>query len=447
MKRKHLLLICTFAISLFALSSCGGDDPTPPPPPPPPVDELTSLTITSDKTTVLDNTGDVFTFSVIGNDGVNYTTTSTIYVNSSPISGNTFSANDNSGIHSVYAKYGDIQSNALNLIILGENITFENITISADVDGDAALNQKISFTVMGKVVSEGNFNITSLVQLYVNGEAVDGTTFTPTVAQSYSIYAKIGTQTSNTITITVTAAPSGYKHKVLIEDFTGAWCPYCTRILYAIDLLHAQTNDVLIAAIHRGNSSGGYYDPFNVPEGATLESTVPGFEGYPTAWIGRSKIWTYPEPNNLAQPQGMLKTSSPYGIAISSTLGASSGSIDISVAFDESLSSAKLVVYVLEDNLILNQANGYSDLYGGKNPIPNFSHQDVVRKVVTNILGNAIPADKTTAGSTYTTTLSANYTSANVANLKVMAFILDSAGKVVNVRVVSANTTNDFERL
>ena len=441
MKRKHLLLICTFAVSLFALSSCGSDDPTPPPPPPPPpVEKPTSLTLSSNKTTVLENSGDVFTFNIVGNDAINYTSLSTFYVNGTAITGNTYSANGNSGIHTVYAKYEELQSNTITLNILGENFVFENITIPPI---DAVFKgEEVSFTVTGVISGGENFDITSLIQIFVDNSPIEGTTYTPTEAKSYSIYAKIGTQTSNTITFT---AIKGYKHKVLIEDFTGAWCPYCTRILHAIDLLHVQTSDVLIAAIHRGNASGSYYDPFNVPEAVALEDKL-GVEGYPTAWIGRTAVWTYPEPNNINQPINMIQGKTAYGISISSSLSASSGTVDISVAFDMSLSSAKLVVYILEDNLILNQANGYSDLYGGQNPIPNFNHKDVVRKVATNILGDAIPADKSVAGSVYTTSLTVpTFTSANVANLRVMAFLLDGTGKVVNVQVAPANTILDFE--
>jgi len=437
MKRKHLLLICTFAISLFALSSCGGDDPTPPPPPP---GGPTSVVLSSDNATIFDNSDNVFTLKIVGNNSVDYTSESTFYVNGNAITGNIFDPEGNSGSYTVYAKYGDIESNTIILNVIGENFAFESISISSNIDV-AFIESEFSFKVLGTIPSAGNIDITNLMTIFVNDSPIDGTTFTPLEANNYSVYAKLGTQTSNTITIT---AIKGYKHKVLIEDFTGAWCPYCTRILYAIDLLHAQTSDVLIAAIHRGNPSGGYYDPFNVPEAAALEDKL-GVEGYPTAWIGRTAVWTYPEPNNINQPINMIQGKTAYGISISSSLSASSGTVDISVAFDAALSSAKLVVYVLEDNLILDQANGYSDLYGGQHPIPNFNHKDVVRKVVTNILGDAIPAEKTTAGSTYTTTLNANYTSANVANLKVMAFVLDASGNVVNVQVAKANTTLGFE--
>jgi len=447
MKRKHFLLACTFAVSLFALSSCGGDDPTPPPPPPPPPVGPTSIALSSNKITVFDNSGETFTFTIVGNDDINYTSTSTFYVNGSAITGNTFNPSGNSGTYTVYAKYEDVQSNTITLNVLGENFVFAEINLSSSaVDDLGFTGYAISFTVMGKIPDGENIDITNLVQIFVNDSPISGSTFTPTAVGAHTIYAKIGTQTSNTITVTITTI-QGYKHRVLIEDFTGAWCPYCTRILYAIELLHEQTDDVLIAAIHRGNASGSYYDPFNVPEAVALEDKL-GVEGYPTAWINRATDWTYPEPNNINQPIGMIQTSSYYGISISSNLGSTSGTIDISFAFKANLPSAKFVVYVLEDNLILNQANGYSNLYGGQNPIPNFNHQDVVRKVATNILGDAIPANESTTDSFYTTSLTVpTYQSANVANLKVMAFLLDGTGKVVNARVVQANTTNDFEEL
>jgi len=75
----------------------------------------------------------------------------------------------------------------------------------------------------------------------------------------------------------------------------------------------------------------------------------------------------------------------------------------------------------------------------------NFNHKDVVRASVTDILGNGndstIPAENSVVGGIYQKTFTANYTSANVANLKVMVMLLNAQGRVVNVQVAPANQT------
>jgi len=248
-----------------------------------------------------------------------------------------------------------------------------------------------------------------------------------------------------TCTVTVTAEPmipALFVHKVLVEDLTGTWCGYCTRMFAAMDKVLGLTNKVVEAYIHTS-------DQWNL---SAKDPWVTKFEaaGVPTAYINRTTKWTGNEPSPQV-PINMIQSSSKYGIAISSTLGATSGTIEVSFYFREAVTAAKCVVYVLEDGLIADQSNfyipgnGIGILYGGANPIKNFVHRNVVRASVTHILGNDIPADKSIKDSMYKATFSANYTSTKIANLLVMAMLLDNTGKVLNVQLVPANQTVDFE--
>ena len=51
----------------------------------------------------------------------------------------------------------------------------------------------------------------------------------------------------------VNQVPIEYKQYVLVEDYTGTWCGYCTRVSFAIEELKKQTNDAVVIAIHQGD--------------------------------------------------------------------------------------------------------------------------------------------------------------------------------------------------
>jgi hypothetical protein len=439
---KYLLLTGLIISSLFIFPACGNDEPNNPEETVP-----ASLTISSNQAILFNDSNESFVFTVTGDDGLDYTASSEFYVNNALQFDNTFRANTE-GMYAVYAKYKTRQSNTINVEVIDRGIQLTDITIASNTyeiveeSGDAFV-----FSVTGTKTDGESIDLSDLegIKYYVNNTLIEGKTFTPTEVNEYSVYATFNdTITSNSLTVTCLPNPAIYVHKVLVEDFTGAWCGYCTRVLNGIEQVHAQTDKVLVAAIHRGSASGSDYDPFNLPEGMLLERQL-GVTGYPCAWLNRATVWTYPENTHISQPINMLKAGSAYGIGIASTMGAASGTVTATIHFNAALPNAKCVVYVLEDNLICDQYNYLPNLYGGQNPIPNFNHKDVVRTVASNILGDAIPANQSGEGSTYTAQFTASYTSLDINNLRIMVVLLDSNGHVANVQVAPANTTQEYE--
>jgi hypothetical protein len=90
--------------------------------------------------------------------------------------------------------------------------------------------------------------------------------------------------------------------------------------------------------------------------------------------------------------------------------------------------------------------NSSSPWNGAGDPIQNFEHNHVARATLTNIFGDQIPADQAVLGSTYYKdfiyTIPAAY---SAANLDLVAFVVDSSGKVVNVQKVKAGSDQDFD--
>lgn len=329
-----------------------------------------------------------------------------------------------------------------------DNESNPSLTISSDKSNITnSLEESFTFTV----VNQDEEDVTIETTIFINGNSIEGNTFNSSEIGTYEVYATKDELQSNSITINISEEPVDYyAHKVLLEDYTGTWCGYCPRVTYSIELLHEETDRVVIAALHRAQdqSSSQYaYDPFTFHEARTLEQKWNDFEGYPYAKINRTETWEFPEFNNLNQATDKLQNSSPFGIAISSNLEETSGSIDVSFKFSEDVSeNLKYIVYIAEDKVLYDQTNYYTDIYGGKNPIEDFEQNDLVRALANdNILGTAIPSDNTITNGTYEVSLSANYVSNNTDNLKVIAFITDNEGNVLNVQVAKGNTEQDFE--
>lgn len=291
-------------------------------------------------------------------------------------------------------------------------------------------------------VSKGNniTDVSSNAKVYINGTLQVGNVVQMNTAGTYDVYSTYvnssnTTLTSNTIQVKV-LTPINYTKRVLIEDFTGTWCGWCPRVAYGIDQVLTQTDKAEVVAIHQGN------DPYNINTGSYSVS------GYPTANLNRTTVWKYPEDSNIIQVVGLTSGTNPkLGVAINSTLTNGTINADVKVKFGFDFSDLKLVVYVVENGLIYNQTN-YTSYYGGSSTIANFEHNHVLRKIVTDISGDAITGS-TNQNDQYSKNFSIAVPSnvTNSANLDIVAFVIDNTGKAINVRTGAVGTSQTFEQL
>lgn len=198
-------------------------------------------------------------------------------------------------------------------------------------------------------------------------------------------------------------AGSGFQHRVLIEDFTGAWCGWCPRVSNSIEDLESTHNDGVVAvALHNGDKLA-----FNPYQSTLANSLWDGFgtptnqRGYPFAVLNRSTEWsaTNGDKMNKNQVVNLIKPSSPIGIKISSELGETSGKVDVSFKFNQSYTGLKYIVYVVQDGIILSQEN-YTNNYDGVKKIKDFKHNSVA-KATNNIFGESVT--NSSSGSEFTT--------------------------------------------
>jgi len=233
-------------------------------------------------------------------------------------------------------------------------------------------------------------------------------------------------------------ATSKFTKKVLIEDFTGTWCGWCPRVSFGIEKVEEQTDQTVTVAIHRGST-----DPYHFGE-SNIGSLDEG--SYPTAKLNRNILWNYPEPENVTQIIHLTNQVAQLGLSINSTLSGNTLTIDVNTTFETNLSETKQVVYLVEDNLNYDQTN-YTEYYNGVSTISNFEHDNVLRKVLTNIFGDAIPSSESKKDNEYLANYDLTIPSqvTNVNNLKIVAFVVDHSGTVLNVQSARINQFKDYD--
>lgn len=235
---------------------------------------------------------------------------------------------------------------------------------------------------------------------------------------------------------------SGYfKKRVLIEDYTGTWCGNCTRVAYAIDQVNAESDKAVTVAIHNGN------DPYHFEGIAPLKNLIlPNSPlALPVSRLNRMNVWTFPEPTNTQEAINLTGNNSGLGIAMNSTVENGMINLDVNIKFALNYTDLKLVVYLLEDDLVYLQRN-YTTYYDNVNPIPAYTHNHVLRAAMTNILGDAI-TENTEAGSTITRNFSIPVPEniENASNLNFVAFLVGSDNVAINTRASHANEEQEFE--
>ncbi len=227
-----------------------------------------------------------------------------------------------------------------------------------------------------------------------------------------------------------------YAHKVLLEDFTGAWCGYCPLVAFDIEQMEEQYPEKFEAvAIHNN-------DPFDFNSKARnkYEKKV-GVKGYPAAFTNRS-INFRQNPNSVLDSH---LASSPIGISLKTNLTATGGTVDLAIRFSENYTDGIYhTVYILEDGLIANQEN-YTDLYGGASTLINFVHNNTLIGLSDGFEGKFVPGIITKSGNEFKRDgVEISYTAQDVNKLRAVVVVAAADGKVLNVFSAKANETKDF---
>lgn len=313
------------------------------------------------------------------------------------------------------------------------------------VESNKALrNQEVNLNLIGT----DDVNHTTNATFYVNNEVLEGTTFAASTTGAYQIKATYLLNGVETTTATETIEVFIPKRKIVLEIFTGTWCGYCPRKKPAVESLRALTDHVAVVAIH-GNSANTSTDPFTIEDGIFLKNHL-NIPGYPTGIVNRDVFWNLQASTTAAQPfMALAGEESPVSISIASEISNSNLSVKTSLVSEAQLSDHTLVVYLLEDTVIHNQASYYdgdpnSPFFGMGNPLKDFEHNEVLRQLLTNPLGDAISTLTPLAPKdfAFTTTIPSEY---DQNNLRLVVAIYDENGVAVNAQFANINEFKSFE--
>ena len=424
---KKILLAFAILTSLF-YTSCSSDGDS---------GSNTSVTVTADSASKFVN--ETVTFTAKDQDNNDVTADADFYVNDGAITGNTFTSST-AGTFVVKAVHNGKTSATISITFNTAPVPLTSIAVTSSVSTlDAGSNFSLTST------GNNGLNLTGNSKFFVNGIQITGSIYTTTTGGLLDVYATYLTSGGTTLTsptIQINVNPViNFNKRLLIEDFTGTWCQFCPRVSYAIELVKAQTSDVVITAIHRGS------DPYNFTGATALENQI-GLSGYPTAMLNRTTEWNYPETATTSVNQAVNLTSGlnpKLGVAMETSTTGNTSTVNVKVKFGKSFNNLKLVVYALENNLTYNQTNSTS-YYGGANPIVGFEHDHVLRAVLSSsILGESI-----TGSTVYNDEFSKSFTytipsNVNASNVRFVAFVVDSSNKALNSREAGPNETQSFE--
>ena len=310
-------------------------------------------------------------------------------------------------------------------------ITSIEVYVSSD---EIIVGQQVLFSVFDNTGK----NRTTEAKFYVNDSEIDGSSYTFNDIGTFDIYAKFQNLKSNTEQVEVNQVPIEYKQYVLVEDYTGTWCGYCTRVSFAIEELKKQTKDAVVIAIHQG-------DPMQFSLEATLRSHF-GVTGFPTAFVDRKARWAPPEPSSLDQVLSKLTNKAYAALAMESSLDGDILTIKVKLKMGYNYKALKLGLYIVEDELIYDQRN-WTSYYQG-DPIKNFEHNDVLRKNITGLLGDEIPSEHLGHDKEFEKEFQYVIPSEfNKDNIRMIAFVTEASKKeTINVRSSKIGESQSFEK-
>lgn len=395
-----------------------------------------SLTLSADKESGSVDINEQAILTVMGNNGLEYTSLSTITLNGKPITGNRHTFTEG-GEHLFLATFESINSNTIEFNVNSGNY----IAIS---DKKILRSEEVIFDYFGP----NGEQMTDKAIFYVNGTAVSGNSFSSSIPGTYEVYAISETEEPSNIKTFEVFVPI---KKLLFEDYTGTWCGWCPRVTNAILELKDRTDDIVVVAHH-------VHDEMEDAQTLPLVSYFK-IEYFPHARYDRTFLVEFPEddPDRLTELAGLAGQNSPYSIAINTSLEGDNLTVEVALKGEEEIPQGyKIITYLLQNDLVFPQDNYLNDdpesrWYQKGDPIPDFVHDEVFEFSLTPIMGSELqrlpPLEK--INFTYNQVdLSqfkyiGNYYNPN--NFEIVAFLTDENNTVLNAQKVKAGQSKVFE--
>jgi thiol-disulfide isomerase/thioredoxin len=309
-----------------------------------------------------------------------------------------------------------------------------NLIPGLNVESSYLKNQLISFEMID---IDGN-NITSSTSFIVNNQLINGNTISYDNIGINEVYADYSIDSQNYSTDSKGFNIVEPINKVIVEDYTGTWCGYCPPVANAIYELKEVYDNIISVGIHNN-------DELTIDQESDLRSEL-GISGFPSARLNRTISWL--DPYQFSEVNSLLSEENNVAISINSTLENVELGVDLRIVSNVELVNHKLVIYLVESNLIYDQANYFnyvedSYFYNLGNPIENYSHQDVLRKSITNISGNILELIQPLTDYKFNFNVELNPDFV-VENLAIVAIVVDSNNNAINSQYGEVNSFQDF---
>lgn len=303
-----------------------------------------------------------------------------------------------------------------------------------NVESSYLKDQLISFNMID---SEGN-NITSGTSFTVDNQLINGNTISYDEIGSHDVSANYTIDSQNYSTDLIVFNIVEPINKVIVEDYTGTWCGYCPPVAHAIYELKEVYDNIISVGIHNN-------DELTIDQESDLRSEL-GISGFPSARLNRTISWF--DPYQISEVNSLLSEENNVAISIKSALENIDLEVNLRIVSNIELVNHKLVIYLVESNLIYDQSNYFnyvedSYFYNLGNPIENYSHQDVLRKSITNISGNTLDLIQplTDYKFNFNVEISPDFVQENLA---IVAMVVDSNNNAINSQFSEVNSFQDF---
>ena len=421
-----------FIIIITTLCSCSS-----------PIDEIplvdpdtgpTSIDISSDKAVL--EVGETVSFTVIDNEGEDVTSQSAILIDGNSISGSTF-VPEQAGAYEATSTYESLVSSKI-YVTATEPVTLTSVEIRTYSDA-IFIGNSATFTATAVYSNGSTQDKTSESEFYIDDVLLAGNEYTSSQEGTVIAKAVFGAMSSSDISLAIvnpSNLPASFSKKAVVEDYTGTWCGWCPRVSHAASLVEEQTDKVFVVGVHNGDQMANSF-------GDAMENEF-SISGFPTAYVDRANTWAGDQPNNLDQVLNVAEGSVAFGLAIESSLTGSILDFKIYQGFLQNMSDVKLVVFVLEDGILANQAN-YTSYYGGGSTITDFEHNGVLRYSATNVMGDSTTSTAGLHEKSFSVDLSA-YGVLVPENTGILAMLVDQSGRVLlNAQYVAANESRPFD--
>ncbi|MBC8146839.1 MAG: Omp28-related outer membrane protein [Bacteroidetes bacterium] len=188
--------------------------------------------------------------------------------------------------------------------------------------------------------------------------------------------------------------------KVIIEEFTGAWCGYCPEGAYIVDQLLTKHGDTLIAV---GNHNG---DDMVIAGGTAIQQAF-SVTGYPNAMIDRKLFSgqakeTHSRGEWADNVKSQIGSYSPVAVSVEYSYNYATRQITATITADfvePATGDMRFICEITEDSITgtgsgYNQVNYYNTTAGhpyngAGNPIIGFVHRHVLIGLPSGAMGNA----------------------------------------------------------